>query len=908
MRYIIGIDLGTTNSCLCFVDTLDPGLSLQTFPVPQMNQFRHIENPPTLPSFCCLGVHHQLPWNKSQDIAIGIFAREEGVKTPAKLIESAKSWLCHSAANRREKILPFESIVEAEKMSPVEASANYLKHLKSAWNYAKAKSDAGNLFEEQDVILTVPASFDEAARALTVEAARLAGITQLTLLEEPQAAFYSWIAQHEKNWKGMFKSGDVILVCDIGGGTTDFSLIEVNEKNQELYFERMAVGDHLLLGGDNMDIALAKAVEDKLFQSRSHELTTTQWHQLRYQARKAKEILLNEKEESGTYRVLLQGTGASIVANTISAEISRQEVKHLLIDGFFPQLSWENALQSCLRSGVKTMGLPYENEPAITKHLAHFLKTSAALVKAPDYILFNGGVMKPAAFQNAILSNLENWFPEKKPQLLDSINLDLAVSKGAAYYGKVRRGLGVRIGGGSARGYYLGLDVVDESGKKMTKALTLLPRGSEEGDQYEPEQTFMLRPNVPVSFTIHTSHVRLHDKSGDLLDIEDKELHALPAIHTILRFGKNTSNNQPIPVKLGISLTAIGTIDLWLQAKTTPHRWTLEFQLRTQEGKQQTSMETQKDETFDSSFLIPAKEAIAQTFSKNSKSDILMEHLEELIGQPRKEWSPSLLRGLFEEALKQEPQKRNTVELESRWWNLIGFLLRPGFGYPLDDHRIKELWKIFLADSKSTRSLDVGIQQLICMRRIAGGFNRGQQAQIAAELWPQLIDKKTGKILLKGRGDLYLYTERLRTAASLELVENKLKIKLGEAILSRQSRESPLPIEHWALGRLGSRHLFYGSLVNVIPKEVASAWIEKLILQKSRTDKWLFAIEQIARKSDQREINLPINVINKIIEACKEEIEFDRIKKLLTDVTALTKNEQDKVFGENLPTGLVLQL
>lgn len=908
MRYIIGIDLGTTNSCVCFVDTQDPKLSVQLFRIPQVHRFGHVEALPSLPSFCFFGSPQPLPWNKAPAYDVGAFARDEGSKTPTKLVESAKSWLCHSAANRRDRLLPVEAANEADRVSPVEASARYLRHLKDAWNHSKAKGSLDAIFEEQDIVLTVPASFDEAARTLTIEAARSAGIRQLTLLEEPQAAFYSWLAQHEQRWKEFLKAGDSILVCDVGGGTTDFSLIDVYESGGELSLQRMSVGDHLLLGGDNMDIAIARTIEPRLFGTGKHELPVTQWLQLRHQARKAKEALLDENAREGAYRFLLQGAGSSVVAQTLSAEISAAEVRKLLVDGFFPVLDWDVARELRRGSGVRTMGLPYETEPAVTKHLAAFLQTNGERPKsAPDYVLFNGGAMKPPAFQEAIISSLKRWFPGSQPQVLPSYNLDLAVGRGAAYYGRVRRGFGVRIGGGSARGYYLGIDVQDADGARSAKALTLLPRGSEEGASYEPERLFLLRPNLPVSFTLYSSHVRLHDKSGDLIDIDPKEMHVLPPIQTILRFGKSGAE-QAVPVRVGIALSAIGTINLWLQAEKSGNKWELEFQLRNTDGKEETGGDARRDETFDASYLTKSREAVALAFSGEGKMSRLMETLEELLERPRREWPPSVLRGLWETVWKLASQRKMSGENEVRWWNLAGFMLRPGFGYPLDDFRLKELWKIILSDQKAARTPDLDIQRWICLRRVAAGLSRGQQGQIAAELWPLLLDKQTGKIAVKGKGEAYQYTERLRTAASLELVEQPLKVKLGNAILARIGKEEALPVELWALGRLGTRHLFHGAAANVVSRDVAAGWIEKLLASGTKSEEWSFAVGQIARKTDQRELNLPAALLQKVLAECSGNDSCQRLKTLLTDAGPLTQNEQNRVFGEQLPAGLVLQL
>jgi len=639
MRYIIGIDLGTTNSCVSFVDSEQSNSAIQPFKIPQLSAAGHIEHKSTLPSFCYLAEDHEwpkgsldLPWKKSPAYFVGHMALHQGAKVPTRLVRSAKSWLCHSAANRREKILPLESSSEAKRISPVEATTKYLEHIKSSWNHLIANDSPGSTFSEQDIVLTVPASFDEVARALTVEAAKQAGYQNLTLLEEPQAAFYSWLSYNEQKWEKHLSAGNVILVCDVGGGTTDFSLIEVIEKNGKLTLQRMAVGDHLLLGGDNMDAAIALLIQGKL---QLNHPTMTQWLQLCHEARAAKEALLSHGAHE-TYKILLQGTGSGVIKGSLSTEISRQEIEECLLKGFFGQYEWDEAIQLKKAGGLRTMGLPYEDEAAITKHLARFLSLHKG---KPDYILFNGGTMKAPSFQQAIISSLKRWFPDKPLQVLPSANLDLAVGRGAAYYGKVRRGLGVKIGGGTARGYYLAIQ--NKTSSTNDKALTLLPRGCEEGSSYIPKETFWLTPNTPVSFQIYTSHVRLHDQSGEVIDIDTAEMHSLPPIHTILKYGKQGENLEKIPVNISIHLTAIGTLEMWVKSEKTTHQWSLEFQVRSSSGQENSIALTEKralDKNLDQAQIEEAQNLIKNAFSGSNKQALsqLSEQLENILGAEKK--------------------------------------------------------------------------------------------------------------------------------------------------------------------------------------------------------------------------------------------------------------------------------
>lgn len=934
MRYIIGIDLGTTNSAVAFVDTTKAHAPVEMFAIPQLVGMGRLEARPTLPSFCYLSAQGE--WPDGTKSFVGEWAKLQGARVPTKLVQSAKSWLCNGAADRREKILPVEAADHAQKISPVEASAKYLIHLRDAWNETMAKGDLSAIFEEQEIVLTVPASFDEVARTLTVEAARQAGLLQITLLEEPQAAFYSWIAQHESTWQGKFnlkmavgpsrkvqdsdlkdcalwqepadvfsfKEGESILVCDVGGGTTDFSLIEIKSQDDRVAFQRMAVGDHLLLGGDNMDAALAHYIEDKL----SQKVEGTQWMQLLAEARNAKEELLGNRTAS--YSISLQGTGSSVIKGSLSTTLNQQEVEKVLGNGFFGSYSLDDALHLKKRKGLRSMGLPYEDEPSITKHLAHFLQQASyfSANKRIDYILFNGGTLKPHLFQQAVIDSLSNWYAGNKPKQLSSASLDLAVARGAAYYGKAKRGQGVSIGGGLPRSYYLEVDVHEE-GQLKRKALTLLARGSQEGLEYHPDHIFELRPNTPVAFHLLTSHVRLHDAPGEVISVKEEEMQKLTPITTILRFGKGkgeSQNEQVVPVKLGIKLTAVGIIELWLESKTTSHKWNLEFQWRAASGQDHNllaKLASTRDETYVSGYLNEAKEVIGLFYDGKIKASKVMEELETKLQQPRREWPLSVIRGLFDTLIQGASKRKGPVEQEARFWNLAGFLLRPGYGYPLDDFRIKELWKIILSDLKEPKSQEIALAQWICFRRIAGGLNKGQQSQIASELMNQLFDKKTGKFDLKRKSDLYPYFEKIRALAAMERIDLPLKTKLGDAIAVRIGQQEGDNADYWALARIGARHLLYGSVGLAVPRDIVERWIEKLLIHDpTRIDDMRFALLQLSRKTDQREVNVSEKIIEKII------VRYPELQNALANDDEITQDEREQIFGDQLPPGLILHL
>lgn len=930
-RYIIGIDLGTTNSCAAYLDTdiaKNPRLQVRMLPIPQLTAMGQVEPQKLLPSFYYIAAQGEflegackLPWSqeKNPGFFVGSFASEYGGKVPTRLVQSAKSWLCNQAANRKEKILPVESAEPGIRISPVEATAGYLRHILEAWNQQMAKGDPALEFQQQEIILTVPASFDEVARMLTIEAAQLAGFAKVTLLEEPQAAFYGWILEHETEWKKIFTAGDSILVCDVGGGTTDFSLIEVQSEGEDasLSFQRKAVGRHLLLGGDNMDQAVSHFLEGKL-KEKGYVLDPRQWLQLVSSARKAKEVLLGE-DPPEQFSVCIQGSGSRVVSGSLSIELTRADLEKLLVSGFFDSHSFADAAQLAKPSGLRTMGLPYETDPSITKHLAAFLQKAAfqGSQAAPAYVLFNGGSMKPALFRRQVLHNLTQWFGGPAPQELVSPSLDLAVSRGAAYFGKARRGLGVRIGGGIPRAYYLVIDVRDSRGIVKEQALTLLPRGWQEGTVVESERVFMLMPNAPVSFHLLTSHTRLNDALGDLVEISAEEMFPLPAIHTVLRYGKkqasaNPSSTERIPVKLTIELSEIGILELWLKSQTTEHRWRLEFQLRSASGEENSllALENQRtDEVFGEEELAPAKALIAEVYSGKGviQPNQLIGELERLLNASKADWSTSLLRGLWEVVLQQAAYRTASMDHEARWWNLAGFLLRPGFGYPLDDFRVKDLWKVILGDLKKPKSLEAQIQCWICYRRIAGGLNKGQQTQLISDFFPAALAQLSPQRNAKVKLDANEYAEKIRMLASMEFVDANVKTRLGDALVRKIAEGRAVHCDYWALGRIGARHLARGGLVNVVSREVCVRWLEDLFKGiQDHLDEAFFMVEQLARKTKYREVNLPDEAIQQILNLYRSHPKIDRLRLILTEDTPLTMHEQERVYGEHLPAGLTL--
>jgi hypothetical protein len=518
-------------------------------------------------------------------------ARDQGALVPGRQVSSAKSWLCQSAIDRTANILPRESEPPEPTVSPVEASARYLMHLRNAWNHAMTAEVATypqQLFENQEIILTVPASFDEEARELTVEAAREAGLQNLTLLEEPLAAFYAWVAEHQNVLGEHLRDGEFVLICDIGGGTSDFSLVRANVQGRNVEFERTAIGEHLLLGGENLDLALARRVEQKF----TTKLSLRQRHALRIMCSAAKELLLSE-ENTDRLPINILGGGRSVVGQMLSSHLCRDEVAELITSSFLPLTRPDEMPLRPRAAGLREIGLPYATDPAITKHLAAFLKQAARTMSArensrsnignhsqmarPDAVLFNGGFCIPAMVRERIIEAIANWVGDRgawRPKILSNEVMSSAVAIGAAYYGRVRRGAGLRVKAGSARTYYIGMR--SEHG---IKAVCVLPSGTNEGTTLPLlDREFSVLTNRPVSFHLYSSTIR-HDSHGAIADLDLEEVHHHAPLVTLLRYGKKLQQME-LAVRLSVSFTEVGTLELWCESVSSPHRWRLQFELR----------------------------------------------------------------------------------------------------------------------------------------------------------------------------------------------------------------------------------------------------------------------------------------------------------------------------------------
>jgi hypothetical protein len=598
-RYVVGIDLGTTNSALAYAEIEGAGDSssttIQALPIPQVIAAGDVADRPVLPSFLYLPTAKEfppgaldLPWTKGLDRVVGGFARDHGGKVPARLVGSAKSWLSHEGVDRRGPILPINAPDDLGKISPVEASRTYLTYLRDVWNFTIAGKSSGDWLEHQDVFLTVPASFDAAARELTVEAARGAGLEKVTLLEEPQAAFYAWLSRQGDAWRTRVKVGDLLLVCDVGGGTTDFTLIAVTDQEGDLALTRLAVGDHILLGGDNMDLALAHAVAATL-PGGMDALDPVQRIALGHACRGAKETLFAQPGKS-TAPVAVLGRGSKVIGGSVKAELTRALLDATLLDGFFPRAGKTDVPARSKRLGLTEIGLPYAADPAITRHLARFLgRQGGALGTSGDFlvpsaVLFNGGVFKAGELRNRVLEVLASWAGAPVPAL-EGADLDLSVALGATYYGLVRQGKGLRIRGGVPRAYYVGVETSAPAVpgvKPPIKALCVVPMGMEEGTEADvPGPGFGLVIGEPAEFRFLGSTTRRDDTPGTVLDHwSPEELEELAPLETALVSEEGAIEGDTVPVRLHAHVTEVGTLELWCQSLRDDRRWKLEYNVR----------------------------------------------------------------------------------------------------------------------------------------------------------------------------------------------------------------------------------------------------------------------------------------------------------------------------------------
>jgi hypothetical protein len=948
-RFIVGIDLGTTNCAMAFVDSEAAEARVEVFRIGQWVDWQTAEASPTLPSF-----HYQWtdqearelktgrasPWVES-DYAVGILARERHTLDSSRSLGSAKSWLCHPGVDRTAPILPWQADADVQRISPVEASSRYLLHMRRAWD----RVHPDHPLAECDVIITLPASFDEVARELTIEAARQAGLPRIVLIEEPQAAFYAWLSRHEKDWQTKIRPGQTILICDIGGGTTDFTLIRVREANTESEYglHRVAVGKHLLLGGDNFDVALAKAVETDLLTSEATfapdaddpssppTLTHRQWESLRGQCRQAKEQLLGE-EGLPTYHLTVAGAGSRLLGKTLSRTLTRSRVQQVLIEGFFPQVPLSDRVQHS-PTGLFEFGLPYESDPAITRHLAEFLwdhrwagrseEEAASLTDLqaarPDWLLFNGGVLESSLIQQRLLDVVRGWFaPSVEAGLasaiqvspidvLDGERLDLAVAVGAAYFGRARRGDGVRIDARLARAYYL------QVRRDPPQAMCVMPGDAAPLDLHVLDQhPFELEVGMPVQFPILVSSTRLIDRAGEVVDIDPTVMSRLPPIQTVIETlrGRRHERRQ---IFLESQLTEIGTLDLSLveansaTASSPRQRWRLAFDLRSTVETDRMAHDGSLEQSgiVASALVDTARAALEAAFATGSSTELargLPRKLAEVLGEPKHRWKPSLLRGMWQVLIELNEDCQRTPALEGRWLHLLGYCLRPGYGYAADDWRVQATWRRIHGKLKHASNAN---EAMVLWRRLAGGFTAGQQRALWQEL--QAPFRQTLEASPRGGNVGQEKTEIIRLIGSLEHLPLRSKQELGEAAIAQLSKKKLTTFHDslaWLVGRVGARVLVYGSMSSLVSADIVESWLARLCDNAVPTPAVSLCLMQLGRRTGDRFRDISPAMRERVLETLKAWQAPPRYLDLVRQVQALEDAERQAIVGDELPLGI----
>ncbi|MBW3694851.1 molecular chaperone DnaK [Vibrio sp. T187] len=931
-RFLVGIDLGTTNTVVAFCEISDDlqQSPVSLFDIDQLIGPGEVVRKPLLPSFRYHPAEGQistsdlvLPWESVpvagdiNNVIVGEWARELGAKVEGRQVSSAKSWLSHQAVDRNSDILPWAGANDVDKVSPVVASASYLNHIRQAWNYR----NPSNKLEDQDVVVTVPASFDETARKLTLEAAALAGLSKIVLLEEPQAVCYDWYARHQQTASDELQQLPLILVCDVGGGTTDLSLIEAKFTDDELGLDRIGVGEHLMLGGDNLDLALAHLAEQRFNQSK--KLNAASLTKLIQQTRKAKENLLSS-DAPEEVKITMLGSGSKLLGGTKSIGLTKAEVHQIALDGFFP-LSEFDQTPDKRRSAVVEFGLPYVADPAVSKHIAEFLtqhqQVSHAALQSinhdetapaiPVGLLLNGGVFNSDLVTERITNLLGSW-RGAPVTVLDNPHPDWSVALGAVAFGKARRGAQLKIGGGAARSYFLHL----QEKNKMGKALCLLAKGTEEGQEIRlNSRRFSLTLGEPVRFNLLTStHDQIaHDtaiQNGVMVNVDADLFSPLPPYISTLE-GSGTAELQAnqkerVEVLLACQLTEVGTLKMeCVSTEDDSKRWLLEFEVRNKQGEES-----------DNSTLHPrldeCKELISRLYSGNKKSaeskeiKTLSKDLEKRLGK-RDEWDFTTLRHLFDSFSLGRKRRRRSEQHEKNWLRLAGFAMRPGFGDPTDSWRMEQVWGLY-QQGIQFQNHQGWTDWWVFWRRVAGGLSQEQQenilADIAKYLHPGAAKNPKSAKEAQDKG----YEAMVRLSASLEHLEVEDKALLSTWFLNKALNHSQFAQAHWwAFGRLASRTPLYGSQHTVIPREQAEQWLPKLLEQNWQKEQMIaFAAVMICRKTGDRLFDISDDYREQVLTKLKQSKVPEAWISLVAEVKELSESESKRIFGDALPSGLSL--
>ncbi|MFI3181358.1 MAG: Hsp70 family protein [Methylococcales bacterium] len=903
-QYLVGIDLGTTHTVVAYAH-VTTAQNIQLFPIEQLVDVGQVAARPLLPSVRYHPAEVEiaadnLAFTANGNAILGEAARVLGAKTKGRFVTSAKSWLSHPSVDPSAAILPWGASDDVQKVSPLEASASYLAHVRTVWLHQFPNAP----LENQDVVITVPASFDEGARSLTLEAAKIAGLQNVRLLEEPQAVCYDWLRCNAGQLKEKLADVHLLLVCDVGGGTTDLTLIKVEAGENEPKLTRIGVGDHLMLGGDNLDLALAHTLESRLTNNEKR-LSAAELSQLLEQCRQAKEKLLAENAPESV-KVTLLASGSKLFGGTRAATLSRDEVKVIALDGFFP-LSKLDELPDKKRSGVVEFGLPYAAEPAVSKHIAGFLKLHEHAARdalqinsfVPDALLLNGGVFRSQPITQRAIDLLSSW-REKPPILLENQHPELAVAFGAVSYALARREKKLKIGGGAARSYFL---LIDTTENEPQKGICILPRGSEEGEEIIlKNHRFALRLGTPVRFHLASTTGDSVYKSGDLVEITD-DFHSLPPLAVAFE----SDSSSEVLVELAVMQTEVGTLKIQCVSIENPKkRWDVEFSVRRGATVVNSSNDLPKN-------LDALCEKISDIFGTKSKHidpkavKNLRANLEKMTGMDRNDWNSPLLRTLFNTLLEGEKYRRRSEAHEKVWLSLIGFCLRPGFGYPLDDWRVEQVWKTYPHSIQFVNETQNWAEWWTLWRRIAGGLSVTAQETIFADIAKYIDPSAARQVGIEKQLKTRSYDDIVRLAAVLERLPVQKKVQLGDWLLKRLEKTGESNQTWWAVGRIGARIPFHSSSHNVVSSESVEMWLLQLLDEDwKKTPQISFAATLMARMSGDRARDIGDKMRVRVLEKLKLSKAPASWLEMVESVKELSEKEEKQIFGEALPSGLKL--
>lgn len=899
-RFIIGIDLGTTQCALSYVDLEDKLLRVRVAEIPQYVGEGMIEALSSLPSVIYLS-DKEKAGPEGDGLIIGSYAKELGLQDSERFIHSSKSWLCHPRVERKSPILPWQSSIE-HKLSPVEAAAEYLKYLASFWNKEMGQKNEAFIFERQRAIVTVPASFDPAARNLTLEAIELAGFKNVTLLEEPQAAFYDYLQRNPSTMVSGLKGIDTVLVVDVGGGTTDFSLIGIDwsEKTNEPSFNRLAVGPHLLVGGDNLDLALARYVEAQ-FKHKGKKLVGRQWLSLLAQGLSAKERVLSEEaEEDITFTIT--GSGSRVLGGTNKLKVSSATIKQLLIDGFFPLIEADEVPDTDNELGLSEAGLPFTKEPAITKHLAAFLKENKVM---PDAVLFNGGTLKADCLRERLLDILSLWRGREIKELKNPHPI-LAVSAGAAYYGLASLGFGNRIQSGSAVSVYLGVGTAKSSTKERhvpEKLVCVLTKGSEaEVDFGLDELTLGIDLSREAAFYLfYTPSPPKAEQMGRLIRFNSKRYLPLPPLRLKASTGKGEKQ-----VKVRVRLRETGFMQIFCEEIGGSFSQELRFDLgESEKSVDKGSLEQNKRRVPVSSKQLKAiEELISRAFEGQMELNRFFKELEVIIGFERGEWDALLLRQLFDMFAEHEERFNASYQLLGLYFRLMGYCLRPGFGVSGDVERVDRIWA--LLDKKyEYENTEFWADWWIMLKRVSCGFSVERQEFMKNMLEELLL---SGKKPAKGTREITRHerNQMWRLMSNLERLPSQEKERLGWKIIKTPMSYGIDAISLITVARFGARILTYGADSTMVPKETADAWVEALLKKAVPGSSYLDScLRELGRKTGDRLVQIDDILRKNIVDIFKKKQRKKAFMAPLLKVNKLEDADLVEITGEALPSGFV---